>query len=125
LKHCDHYAKSATACCAQTAEACALTACTLHNVPLYIIVPGRTIEHRDRRRRFPKLELEDREPMERRTRDLDTLAREQLPNLRQAQTVPEPPLDGGAMVSAQPIRRRVDDHRRDGARAGPVAPPHR
>jgi hypothetical protein len=39
--------------------------------------------------------------MERRIRDLDTLAHEQLPNLRQAQTVPEPPLDGGAMVRAE------------------------
>jgi hypothetical protein len=39
--------------------------------------------------------------MERRIRDLDTLAHEQLPNLYQAQTVPEPPLDGAVMVDAE------------------------
>ena len=59
------------------------------------------IQHRDRRRGLAKLQLEDREPMQRRIRDLDAVAHEQLPDLREPHAVAEPALDGRALLDAR------------------------
>src|SRR5688572_26285101 len=57
-----------------------------------------TIEHRDRRGGFPKLQLEDREAVERGVGDLDAVADEQLADLREPHTVTEPALDRRALL---------------------------
>jgi hypothetical protein len=46
------------------------------------------------------LQLEDRKPMQCRIRDLDTLAHEELPDLRQPQAVAEPAPDRRALLDA-------------------------
>jgi hypothetical protein len=71
------------------------------------LVARLAIEHRDRRRRLAKLQLEDREAVQRGIRDLDTLPDEQLANLGEAQAVAEPALDRCQLLMATrpPIAR--------------------
>jgi hypothetical protein len=78
------------------------------------LLAGLTIEHRDRRGGFPKLQLEDREAVERGVGDLDTVADEQLADLREPHTVTEPALDRRTLlktarpaVTARPTARGV------------------
>ena len=61
------------------------------------LLPRRPIEDRDRRRRAAKVQLQDGEPMERRVRNDDGLPRQEFANLREAQSVLQPPFDGRAL----------------------------
>ncbi|MCA1563386.1 MAG: hypothetical protein LC804_25085 [Acidobacteria bacterium] len=56
------------------------------------------IEHRDRRRGLAKLQLEDRETVQRGIGDLDAVPDEQLPNLGEPDAVTEPALDRGPLL---------------------------
>jgi hypothetical protein len=56
------------------------------------------IEDRDRRRRLAKLQLDDRESVQRGIRDLDALPRQQLANLGETKAVAEPALDRRALL---------------------------
>jgi hypothetical protein len=56
------------------------------------------IEDRDRRRRLAKLQLDDRESVQRGIRDLDALPRQQLANLGETKAVAEPALDHRALL---------------------------
>jgi hypothetical protein len=56
------------------------------------------VEHRDRRRGSSKLQLEDREAVQRGIRDLDPLPEEEFANLGEAQAVAEPPRDRRALL---------------------------
>jgi len=57
-----------------------------------------SIEHRNRRRRLPELQLEDRETVQRGIRNLDPLPHQQLADLGETEAVPEPPLDRRALL---------------------------
>jgi hypothetical protein len=63
-------------------------------------LPRLAIEDRDHRCRLAKLQLEDREAVQRRIRNVDALPDQQLANLRETQSVTEPALDRGAMLAA-------------------------
>jgi hypothetical protein len=56
------------------------------------------IEHRDRRGGFPKLQLQDREAVQRGIRNRDPLPNEEFANLGEAEAVAEPPLDRGPLL---------------------------
>ena len=84
------------------------------------------IEHRDRRRRLAKLQLEDREAVQRGIGDLDTLPDEQLANLGEPQALTEPALDRGALLAdTAPTRRRAGDRPSGAARGAPDGRPRR
>jgi hypothetical protein len=62
------------------------------------LVTGLAIEDRDRRRRLPKLQLQDREAVQGRIRDQHALPREQLANLREPHPITKLASDRRALL---------------------------